>query len=300
MDDFIISVILALTNISVFCRSKTFFTLARKEKLEWKKEQFDAICAEYDEVVHEADEKVQISVQMHDYMERHLKRLDQELQKFNLELEADTAGLTEILEQRSYLLDHPPSPEKTLMSAGQKRSRHTAMDPDYNGDLLDEYGPSSPIAPGRRTRNRGSRFKNNYTLFTVSSEGEGESIEGDDSSVLSPARLYQGSGGKPPLMPVSQPESKARRRNNPVQQMEYVLEEDLPMAEQPVPEWIITDPEEPRYCLCNQVSYGEMVACDNPDCMIEWFHYGCVGITAPPKGKWYCPTCSNLKKKRRQ
>lgn len=25
------------------------------------------------------------------------------------------------------------------------------------------------------------------------------------------------------------------------------------------------DPNEPTYCLCNQVSYGEMVACDNPN-----------------------------------
>jgi len=24
------------------------------------------------------------------------------------------------------------------------------------------------------------------------------------------------------------------------------------------------DPNEPTYCLCNQVSYGEMIACDNP------------------------------------
>lgn len=25
------------------------------------------------------------------------------------------------------------------------------------------------------------------------------------------------------------------------------------------------DPSEPRYCICNQVSYGDMVACDNED-----------------------------------
>lgn len=25
------------------------------------------------------------------------------------------------------------------------------------------------------------------------------------------------------------------------------------------------DPNEPTYCFCNQVSYGEMVACDNPN-----------------------------------
>jgi len=33
-------------------------------------------------------------------------------------------------------------------------------------------------------------------------------------------------------------------------------------------EWI-NDPNEPRYCLCNQVSYGDMVACDNEDVSIH-------------------------------
>ncbi|CAG2112663.1 unnamed protein product, partial [Medioppia subpectinata] len=68
------------------------------------------------------------------------------------------------------------------------------------------------------------------------------------------------------------------------------------------PEWTL-DPNEPRYCICNQVSYGDMVACDNEDCQKEWFHYGCVDITQPPKGKWYCPDCSdklNRKKSRKE
>jgi len=35
-----------------------------------------------------------------------------------------------------------------------------------------------------------------------------------------------------------------------------------------------------------------MVGCDNPDCDIEWFHFGCVGITENvQKGKWFCPSC---------
>lgn len=29
------------------------------------------------------------------------------------------------------------------------------------------------------------------------------------------------------------------------------------------------DPNEPTYCLCNQVSYGEMIGCDNPDVSIS-------------------------------
>uniref|UniRef100_A0A0X3NRQ9 Meckel syndrome type 1 protein homolog n=1 Tax=Schistocephalus solidus TaxID=70667 RepID=A0A0X3NRQ9_SCHSO len=45
------------------------------------------------------------------------------------------------------------------------------------------------------------------------------------------------------------------------------------------------------YCLCKKVSFGEMIACDNKRCPIEWFHFGCVDIRVQPKGKWYCPQC---------
>ncbi|KAG6783143.1 hypothetical protein POTOM_012581 [Populus tomentosa] len=59
------------------------------------------------------------------------------------------------------------------------------------------------------------------------------------------------------------------------------------------------DPNEPTYCFCNQVSYGDMIACDNPDCKIEWFHFGCVGLKEKVKGKWYCSDCAPLKNRRR-
>lgn len=52
------------------------------------------------------------------------------------------------------------------------------------------------------------------------------------------------------------------------------------------------DPNEPTYCICKQVSFGEMIACDNDDCPLEWFHYNCVGLTGPVKGKWFCPMCA--------
>jgi len=29
------------------------------------------------------------------------------------------------------------------------------------------------------------------------------------------------------------------------------------------------DPNEPTYCICNRVSFGEMVGCDNPDCELN-------------------------------
>ncbi|OAX76970.1 hypothetical protein ACJ72_08736, partial [Emergomyces africanus] len=42
------------------------------------------------------------------------------------------------------------------------------------------------------------------------------------------------------------------------------------------------DEGEPRYCYCNQVSFGEMVACDNETCPREWFHLSCVGLSRAP------------------
>ena len=48
---------------------------------------------------------------------------------------------------------------------------------------------------------------------------------------------------------------------------------------------------EPRYCYCNEISFGEMVACDNDACPREWFHLSCVGLTKPPgkNGESYMP-----------
>lgn len=59
----------------------------------------------------------------------------------------------------------------------------------------------------------------------------------------------------------------------------------------PRDEEVAIDPDEPTYCLCDQISFGEMIMCDNDLCPIEWFHFSCVTLTTKPKGKWYCPKC---------
>ncbi|KAG5885568.1 hypothetical protein JTB14_003766 [Gonioctena quinquepunctata] len=77
---------------------------------------------------------------------------------------------------------------------------------------------------------------------------------------------------------------KARQAAQAAQQVQK--EESPPREEEPV-----IDPDEPTYCLCDQISYGEMIMCDNDLCPIEWFHFSCVTLTTKPKGKWYCPKC---------
>ena len=59
-----------------------------------------------------------------------------------------------------------------------------------------------------------------------------------------------------------------------------VQQSSAPLAVEEPP----ADPNEPKYCRCQNVSYGEMVACDNNDCPIEWFHFACVGLTAMVSG----------------
>lgn len=54
---------------------------------------------------------------------------------------------------------------------------------------------------------------------------------------------------------------------------------------------------QPTYCICEEISYGDMVGCDNDLCPIEWFHFGCVSISRKPKGKWYCPRCRDVNSK---
>ncbi|KZT73318.1 hypothetical protein DAEQUDRAFT_808419 [Daedalea quercina L-15889] len=53
------------------------------------------------------------------------------------------------------------------------------------------------------------------------------------------------------------------------------------------------------YCVCNGVSYGEMIACDDSGCDTEWFHLLCVGLQTPPVGEWYCETCRSKRNGRR-
>lgn len=57
---------------------------------------------------------------------------------------------------------------------------------------------------------------------------------------------------------------------------------------------IAVDPAEPLYCSCRQVAFGDMIACDSPACLTEWYHMQCVGITPAtrPAGKWLCPDCA--------
>ena len=56
-----------------------------------------------------------------------------------------------------------------------------------------------------------------------------------------------------------------------------------------LPESATTSTE--QFCYCRKGDKGLMVACDNPNCSITWFHWSCVKLKSEPLGDWFCPDC---------
>jgi len=368
-------------------RQKTFFAGAAAMTSSEREEQYNSIRKDYMKVVEESKEKIQIAEESYGLVDRYLRKLDQELHKFQLELEADNRGITEILEKRSLELDAPASRPSSFLKENRApkkmktQAHHTTI--AHGGGMervvsrlggggsggglsgavgggggggggggpvysLDQIGASSSaiaqaasqaiaatqLVPGRRS----SSLKASYeaiNLGVASTEFSiGRELATAANSALAATSTDLGQGGQGmPNQAINRVKHKQLKLPKTATSSTISLSLDMVggvggsflddvggtdpaglladlTTPSPLPamspstsltpgqgqgggsdqEWNY-DPNEPRYCICNQVSYGDMVACDNEDCPYEWFHYPCVGVTAPPKGKWYCQPC---------
>ena len=134
-------------------------------------------------------------------------------------------------------------------------------------------------------------------------ESEGEETDRGEKKVMMKKKK-----GRPAKEEASRPKTPLAAATN---KDLNVSDPAVPIVDMPV------DPNEPTYCLCQQVSYGEMIGCDNQvhkpplalentfyqtsfqDCPIEWFHFPCMALETKPKGKWYCPKCLPMFKKQK-
>ncbi|KAM9823872.1 inhibitor of growth protein 3 [Neosynchiropus ocellatus] len=367
-----------------------FFANAKKNKPEWREEHMELIKKDYYKALEDADEKVQLANQIYDLVDRHLRKLDQELAKFKMELEADNAGITEILERRSLEMDSPSQPvnnhhvhshtttEKRKYSAPTHHSTDHIPEKKFKSEALLSTltsDASKENTPGCRTNNSQSSTNSVYSVnssqplasYNLSALPAGpaagagaitmaaaqavqataqmkegrrssslkasyEAIKNNDFQLSREFSLSRENSGYSSsalastltqnLTPASS-DSRGRKSKSNIKSSNHqssssssssslsscssssALAQELSQQVSVLPEaeansqvdWTY-DPNEPRYCICNQVSYGEMVGCDNTDCPIEWFHYGCVGLTEAPKGKWYCPQCTAAMKRR--
>ncbi|XP_036373439.1 inhibitor of growth protein 3-like [Megalops cyprinoides] len=373
-------------------RVNEFFINAKKNKPEWREEQMEMIKKDYYKALEDADEKVQLANQIYDLVDRHLRKLDQELAKFKMELEADNAGITEILERRSLEMDSPSQPvnnhhahshttvEKrkyttpvhhTTEHVPEKKFKSEALLSTLTSDASKENTPgcrsssmssasnsvysvnsSQPLASynlsslpagagagagaitmaaaqavqataqmkeGRRTSSLKASYEavknSDFQLgrdFGLSRDGAGypsSALASTLTQTLTPTTSTDSRSGRKTKSNTKssnhQSSSSSSSSSLSSCSSSSALAQELSQQASVLPEsetnsqvdWTY-DPNEPRYCICNQVSYGEMVGCDNQDCPIEWFHYGCVGLSEAPKGKWYCPQCTAAMKRR--
>lgn len=150
--------------------------------------------------------------------------------------------------------------------------------------------PEVPMARSRSTRNanngnsnsnsNASSENNSTTTGTVWKRGHKKNGQTTTNAALASPALKPTAGAK------SNPPSSAA--SSIVQEQEY--QEAEAEAEMEVEVESDEDGDEPRYCYCNEVSYGNMIACDNDDCPREWFHLACVHLEKAPVGrtKWFC------------
>lgn len=211
-----------------------------------RKEKVNSIQGLFNKAKEYCDDKVQLAIQTYELVDKHIRRLDADLARFDAEIQ-----------------------DKALNS----RAAQLAGDQDS----------------GSATTKRG-RKKNTGVISTGKKKRSGASSDEDGNttsgrSTVTNKKKHQRKGIGTGVGGVKGQDDEEDELSSGIGHPSDVL--DMPV-----------DPNEPTYCLCHQVSYGEMIGCDNPDCPIEWFHFACVGLTIKPKGKWYCPKCTQDRKKK--
>ncbi|XP_059481638.1 inhibitor of growth protein 4 [Neocloeon triangulifer] len=193
-----------------------------------KKELISNIQKMFNKAKEYGDDKVQLAIQTYELVDKHIRRLDSDLARFEAEIQEKAA-------------------------AGSTRS------------VEETPGNKSKAGRSKKTKEKDKKRSTRDSS--------------DDEATKSRKKQKRG-GSKAQAAKVSE-----AAITTPLTHPSDVL--DMPV-----------DPNEPTYCLCHQVSYGEMIACEYPDCPIEWFHFACVNLTTKPKGKWYCPKCIEERKKK--
>jgi len=49
-----------------------------------------------------------------------------------------------------------------------------------------------------------------------------------------------------------------------------------------------TSSDKQTFCYCHGPEEGDMIACDNPDCTIGWFHISCLHMERLPGRRYDC------------
>ncbi|KAI9104552.1 inhibitor of growth protein 4-like protein [Phlyctochytrium arcticum] len=217
------------------------------------------ISQSFKDTLKHGEDKVALAVQTYDMVDRHIRRLDDDLNKFE---------------------------EEQLTGPGLMRGGNT-----YGATRGEKGGSGSAGGAGAgRGEKRGA---SGMAADTPTKKYKKARVTNNDDT---PSRVNTTTNADIPKRNASQTPKSSAANTKKISQTSNKKDKKTEIRTKDKPNVLDLpiDPNEPTYCICHQVSFGDMIECDNEDCPIEWFHYSCVGLTAPPKGKWFCPECGGV------
>ncbi|KIL00636.1 hypothetical protein PAXRUDRAFT_821424 [Paxillus rubicundulus Ve08.2h10] len=213
-----------------------------------------------EEAIRTAEEKVSIALTAYETVDRHIRLLDQAIKEQEA---AISLGMRPGTHLAPILLPDLVVPRWARPSRVEY-SPVPALSPELELHVTEKpqvLGPPEPLAPSSKPTRKGRK--------PAAQQAAGpEEVEKEKEPAMSAAAEAQ--------------ELPRTRRSG--------VRLTIPALTGPT---VPADPNEVRYCYCNQVSFGTMIACDNEACKLEWFHLGCTGLSEVPnkKTKWYCREC---------
>ncbi|KAL1450815.1 hypothetical protein WDU94_003135 [Cyamophila willieti] len=377
-----------------------FYQRAPSLSPEQREKEFNNILHEYNKPLVDSEEKINLATQIQEFLNKYTRKLEQDIQKFKLELEADNSGITEILEKRVTDSQQKENQRSNLLAARNKMNslKNLRTDSSVNSDkrlVNDRHSSSSGVSGGSHhsSQSHQQEYKYSVTQQSLHSGGSAATAGGAGHNSINYSLSNIGAGGMAITAAASQAiaatqQMKQGRRTASLKASyeaihgagsasDMSISKELAGAAQTAIAAIQDThkknkkkgsaaaagsnlsmgtinmnttssalhslmmetsssnsklhtsgastssttaddlaqqglasgaaatggaeeemdqgygPDEPRYCRCNEVAFGVMVACDSKNCPYEWYHCECVGIAPdnPPKGKWYCPLC---------
>ncbi|VDO99827.1 unnamed protein product [Soboliphyme baturini] len=280
-------------------RTKSLFASAPTLSVEERNKFYDKIKEEFRKILEDADEKVNLATSMYDLVRRYLAKLDMEIAKFKLEVESDNPGITELIEQRKKIkVNHHPVVERpeTVVKQDTVLPVVPAEEPTLPEPVEEKKHVAIPETVTAVRHPVVPNFKKSYSyphhLNEIRSLGVGVSSSGGQQPVSREKQTTLGGGSVGFLQSFADNaesrHGRPRKLTSRVSEMfkqvihrqeirdRSVHDTSTTSAASPFPrideEVVDTEAAEQndqqRWCICNQVSYGEMVACDNKDVSI--------------------------------
>lgn len=191
----------------------------------------------------------------------------------NASLTSDTSSAVSSTVTTGHKNTLPPTPPVLATAASRRGSRRSdatdtpTIPPSSKVFRNTTNAASTPTSPATSVRRRNTT--DNTTTSTNGTKTAPSKITIRGPIPKSASIASKGAGNKTPRTP-----------RTPITPWGLQVAREAPADEQ-------------RFCSCGAPSYGDMVACDDAACEVEWFHLECVGLEVKPTRRelWYCVGC---------